>query len=70
MHGIIFVLFSKFVREKHDMKTLFKIQEEAGLKFKIHEVNKSHPDGEIVALLQASCKVDIPLLIVPPISES
>ena len=57
MHGIIFVLFSKFVREKHDMKTLFKIQEEAGLKFKIHEVNKSHPDEEIVALLQASCKI-------------
>ena len=56
MHGIIFNQLFKFVREAHGFDTLNEIMDNAGLKDKFYDATKSHPDGEIVAIVNAACQ--------------
>ena len=56
MHGIIFVLFNKFIRVNYDFKKLHQIKNEAGMHNKMHEISKAHPDSEIFSLVSAASK--------------
>lgn len=56
MHGIIFNQLFKFVREHHGFEELNGIMEDSGLKGKFYDATRSHPDGEILAIVNAACK--------------
>ncbi len=66
MQGIIFVLFSKFVRENFDYKHLNQIKTNADLAGKFHSVDQAHPDEELFQLVNAASKhldIDIGTLL-------
>ena len=56
MHGIIFNQLIKFVRENHGYDKLNEIMKASGLKGKFYDATRSHPDGEIVAIVDAACE--------------
>ncbi len=51
MHGIIYNQLFKFIRENHGNDTLSDILREAGLHGKFYDATKSHPDEDLVKIL-------------------
>ncbi|BDD11338.1 hypothetical protein FUAX_37700 [Fulvitalea axinellae] len=56
MHGIIFSLFNKFVRENYGQVMTTRISRISGMGYKFHDARKSYPDEEFTALLDTACQ--------------
>ena len=57
MHGIIFNQFFKFVRETQGEDILTEIKKKAGYELKFYDATQSHPDDELVAMLDAASQI-------------